>query len=106
MSATLEAQKLAHYFPIKIYNENRDCPVIDVGEKMNYDVKIFYLDDLKPCQTLFLQNVSVARVKYILNIHTVSTVENKYRYTENVCIWLIQKRKETYIRNSHDELKK
>ncbi|CAH0391453.1 unnamed protein product [Bemisia tabaci] len=56
MSATLEAQKLAHYFPIKIYNENRDCPVIDVGEKMNYDVKIFYLDDLKPCQTLFLQN--------------------------------------------------
>ncbi|KAL0106286.1 hypothetical protein PUN28_016183 [Cardiocondyla obscurior] len=47
MSATIDVTKFAKYFSIKIENNLFPAPIIKIPEKRNFDVRIFYLDEIE-----------------------------------------------------------
>jgi len=52
MSATINVTKFARYFSTKVGNELISAPIIKIPDKRNFEIRIYYLDEIKDLGTV------------------------------------------------------
>jgi len=52
MSATINVTKFARYFSTKVENELIPAPIVKIPDKRNFEIRIYYLDEIKDLGTV------------------------------------------------------